>query len=1218
MSLPGQPLNDDGASTQVLASILSDIDALECLQKFIEFDQDDSTIGHLIDIGKMNPSKYGISLEKCAAFVEKCREKLSVTGGSLPAPSLVGSSPVPLSASPADILHKLNLEILSELGRGSFGIVFLCKSLTDKLKVAVKLVLDPSNAKEAMREGQKLSNVDHKNIVRVRKVHNLDSVGFGTCALEMEVVPGGDLLQHLEACRQRTVRRLPHDAVLRFSRQLLGALAYLHDTKNWLHGDIKPQNILMDCMPAPADGSPIDYSSADIKLSDFGLAKVIDRENSSASFMLTSKSTKKGVVKGTLWYLSPEALQGASSDYERTYSDDIWSVCLVIYEMDTGLTLQQLMTAPGAIKLDELLTKTSPELLPLLASVLAFPDAALRCKSAAELLQKLDASLDPLYIWEKYDTTADKYERMHHAASFYLETAFLANKPLGQLPLQPPLDLIFNIEDLLSSATALGSATGCTSNAQCTIRRMLNSSALACRSAIPIWQQLVDGKEWLQCSPAMCAKFEIDYKNQRIALDATSHRRIIIESGSIGSAQLPHLLNSEPYLATVQPNDFAVLSKRVHESLPEWDITDALQVVNSTLASKYADRRHRLAELCNGNPNEKMLFHFARDDVIPKIWQAGEGLESRLSQWSEVGQGAYFAENIIYNYAYKYGLWGPPETFKEVAEPPVGEEMRIFAVLACLGDVADMDFGCESCPSREFLQWREEYQYFKRPPVIPYPPGADKKKHLLDRLQVKDGPRYHSVLSTEGNLATHPKSTCKTPSGPMRDVLHPRLKANAKEWGKQYVLFEFSSYPMFLLTVKKNRCSPMGPQQLLDEGCDLNRLKVLGCTASVFKALGKTVHEMRAMGWKCSDLKDSKYDLQLLSREFKASDLKNAGFTVKDLQDAGLDLEFISEGFTPTELKNSGYSLRDMQMISREFKASDLKNAGFTIEEFKDAGLDLEFISEGFTPTELKNSGYSLRDMQMISRKFKARDLKNAGFTIEEFKDAGLDLEFISKGFDVKELKNSGYGLNSLKEHFKRRDLETVFNDYELEKEGIMKTVDIRKFLFDFAADHLKLLFPLSHNQDFQREKDNLSLFIASILFHCGLVIGCYFTVIEGREANAIYEKMEEMRAINASLPSGDWGPGTGYNVLLFCLFAIGLCSTPFFVLTFRGFARLMCDVIFLLPFTFPSYTILLLLRLFAFLFYSLTMLLSYLSYVFKAHCFTSPKQIHPQHTSED
>ena len=80
----------------------------------------------------------------------------------------------------------------------------------------------------------------------------------------------------------------------------------------------------------------------------------------------------------------------------------------------------------------------------------------------------------------------------------------------------------------------------------------------------------------------------------------------------------------------------------MHESLPEWDITKMEQVVNPALASKYAANRHRLAARCNGNPNERMLFHLAPDFVIPKIWQAGEGFETRLAQWAEVGKGAYF------------------------------------------------------------------------------------------------------------------------------------------------------------------------------------------------------------------------------------------------------------------------------------------------------------------------------------------------------------------------------------------------------------------------------------------------------------------------------------------------------------------------------------------------------------------------------------------------
>ena len=97
----------DGDGTQLLASILSDIGEPHCLQKFIDFDQDDSTIARLVGNGKLNPGKYGIPEGKCAVFVDKCREKLSVQppGDSLPAPSLVArggaaAAPTPVASTP--------------------------------------------------------------------------------------------------------------------------------------------------------------------------------------------------------------------------------------------------------------------------------------------------------------------------------------------------------------------------------------------------------------------------------------------------------------------------------------------------------------------------------------------------------------------------------------------------------------------------------------------------------------------------------------------------------------------------------------------------------------------------------------------------------------------------------------------------------------------------------------------------------------------------------------------------------------------------------------------------------------------------------------------------------------------------------------------------------------------------------------------------------------
>jgi hypothetical protein len=155
---------------------------------------------------------------------------------------------------------------------------------------------------------------------------------------------------------------------------------------------------------------------------------------------------------------------------------------------------------------------------------------------------------------------------------------------------------------------------------------------------IPIWQRLVDGKKWLQCSPAVFAKLEIDKKNPSAVPDPKLYRRVILQPGSIGSVQLPLAMKSEPYCEPAHAADMAMLSKCVHDSLPEFDITSMVQVSNPALASKYADCRHRLAARCNGNPNERIVFHFASDFVIPKIWQEGERHDPRLSLWAEVGK----------------------------------------------------------------------------------------------------------------------------------------------------------------------------------------------------------------------------------------------------------------------------------------------------------------------------------------------------------------------------------------------------------------------------------------------------------------------------------------------------------------------------------------------------------------------------------------------------
>ncbi|CAG2111797.1 unnamed protein product [Medioppia subpectinata] len=105
---------------------------------------------------------------------------------------------------------------------------------------------------------------------------------------------------------------LTDENVAYFTYQLLRALKYIHSA-NVLHRDIKPDNILVN-------------SNADLKVCDFGLARVTD----------PLKSGSQTVYVTTRWYRAPEVML-TESCYNN--SMDVWSVGCVLGEMLSGRPL---------------------------------------------------------------------------------------------------------------------------------------------------------------------------------------------------------------------------------------------------------------------------------------------------------------------------------------------------------------------------------------------------------------------------------------------------------------------------------------------------------------------------------------------------------------------------------------------------------------------------------------------------------------------------------------------------------------------------------------------------------------------------------------------------------------------------------------------------------------------------------------------------------------
>lgn len=197
-------------------------------------------------------------------------------------------------------------KILTPLGRGAYGVVFLAHDNNLGRDVALKVLDIPEGSDEEetqrhidmfQREARAAASLIHPNIVTVYDISRTHDKHFIT----MEFVEGVPLTDIITG-------PLPEEQVLSISRQVLWALEYAHE-HGVIHRDVKPGNIFV--LP---DG--------DVRLMDFGLAII----QSGSTLTLTD------TVVGTPGYIAPEVFEGETAD-ART---DIFSLGVVLYEMLTG------------------------------------------------------------------------------------------------------------------------------------------------------------------------------------------------------------------------------------------------------------------------------------------------------------------------------------------------------------------------------------------------------------------------------------------------------------------------------------------------------------------------------------------------------------------------------------------------------------------------------------------------------------------------------------------------------------------------------------------------------------------------------------------------------------------------------------------------------------------------------------------------------------------
>ena len=210
-----------------------------------------------------------------------------------------------------------HFHILRRLGAGGMGVVYEAEQEHPKRIVALKMVrataLAPSFLRRFHLEAEILGRLRHPGIAQIFEAGTLEQDGQELPYFAMELVEGVPITQHA-----RSAELGPRDKIALFAR-VCDAVHHAHQ-KGVVHRDIKPDNVLV--VPEEGDiGAP--------KVLDFGVARATD-----ADVQLATQATQLGQLIGTLPYMSPEQVEGDSSQLDAR--SDVYALGVLLFEMLTG------------------------------------------------------------------------------------------------------------------------------------------------------------------------------------------------------------------------------------------------------------------------------------------------------------------------------------------------------------------------------------------------------------------------------------------------------------------------------------------------------------------------------------------------------------------------------------------------------------------------------------------------------------------------------------------------------------------------------------------------------------------------------------------------------------------------------------------------------------------------------------------------------------------
>jgi eukaryotic-like serine/threonine-protein kinase len=189
-------------------------------------------------------------------------------------------------------------KIISPLGSGGFGTVYLAQDTWIDKKVAIKVPHRQGlDFGELLREPRLLASVSHPNIVAITTAEKQDNIFF----IVMEYVQG-ETLENIIALKGA----LDVNRALDFTCQICNALDHAH-RQGVIHRDLRPANVLVT-------------ENDMLKVADFGTSRFLE---------IAAHGT---TVIGSPPYMAPEQFHG-----KAVFASDIYSLGVTMYQMMTGV-----------------------------------------------------------------------------------------------------------------------------------------------------------------------------------------------------------------------------------------------------------------------------------------------------------------------------------------------------------------------------------------------------------------------------------------------------------------------------------------------------------------------------------------------------------------------------------------------------------------------------------------------------------------------------------------------------------------------------------------------------------------------------------------------------------------------------------------------------------------------------------------------------------------